>query len=67
MLDSVTCSADRTEEYERTHKSTNGGQELTLHRLPLRETTADEDRVISDLVGNLVCEARQRRRRADQG
>ena len=49
-----------------THKSTDGGQELALHRLPLREPAADEDRVVGDLVWDLVREARERRRRADQ-
>ena len=50
-----------------TYKGTDGGQELRLHGLLLRETTADEDRVVGDFVRDLVREARERRRGADQG
>ena len=50
-----------------THKGPDGGDELRLHRLPLREPAPDEDRVVCDLVWDLMREARQRRRRADQG
>ena len=40
-----------------THKCTDGSQELRLHSLPFRETTPDKNRIISDLVRDLVCEA----------
>ena len=49
-----------------TYESTDGGQELRLHRLLLRESTAYEDRIVGDLVGDLMCEAREGRRRPDE-
>lgn len=50
-----------------TYKGADGGQELRLHGLLLRESTADEDRVVGNLVRNFVCETSERRRRADEG
>lgn len=49
-----------------TYERADGRQELRLHRLPLREPAADQDRVVRDLVRDLVREARERRRRADE-
>ena len=49
-----------------TYECTDGGQELRLHGLLLSEPAPDEDRVVRDLVRDLVREARERRRRADQ-
>ena len=49
-----------------TYKGADGGQELRLHGLLLREPAADEDRVVGDLVRDLVREAREGRRRPDE-
>lgn len=49
-----------------TYEGTDCGQELRLHCLLFREPAANEDRVVGDLVGNLVCEACEGRRRPDE-
>ena len=48
-----------------TYKGADGGQELRLHGLLLSEPAANEDRVVRDLVRDLVRKARQRRRCPD--
>ena len=53
--------------YGRTYKGSHSRQELRLHGLPFRKTTTNEDAVVSDLMGDLVSEARQCRSGADHG
>src|SRR5712671_2196371 len=50
-----------------TYKSSHSRQELRLHSLPFRKTAANEDAVVSNLMRNLMSEARQCRSGADQG
>ena len=49
-----------------TYKGADGGQELRLHGLFLRESTADEDRVVGNLMGDFVRKASKRRRRSNE-
>jgi hypothetical protein len=51
----------------RTYKGSHSRQELRLHGLPFRKTTANEDAIVSDLMGDLMSEARQCRGGADHG
>ncbi len=51
----------------RTYKGSNSRQELRLHGLPFRKTTPNEDAVVSDLMRDLMSEARQCRSGADHG
>ena len=50
-----------------TYKGSHSRQELRLHGLPFRKTAANEDAVVSDLMGDLMSEARQCRSSADHG
>ena len=51
----------------RTYKGSHSRQELRLHGLPFRKATANEDAVVSDLMGDLMSEARQCCSGADHG
>lgn len=50
-----------------TYEGSHSRQELRLHGTLFRKTTANEDAVVSNLVGNLMGEARQCRSCADHG
>jgi hypothetical protein len=50
-----------------TYKSSHSRQELRLHGPPFRKTAANEDAVVSDLMGDLMSEASQCRSGADHG
>lgn len=49
------------ESEENTHKGPNSCQKLRLHGLFFGESASDQDRVVRDLVRNLMCKARQSR------
>lgn len=49
-----------------THERPNSSQELRLHRLSLRKPAPDEDTVVRDLVWDLMREAGEGRRGADE-
>ena len=50
-----------------TYEGSHSSQELRLHGLPFRKTTANEDAVVGDLMRDLMSEARQGRSGADHG
>ena len=49
-----------------TYKGADGGQELGLHGLLLREAAPDEDRVVGNLVRDFMRKAGERRRRTNE-
>ena len=62
----VSVCSDEDERVPITHKGTNSCYELRLHCLFFSESTPNQDRVIRDLVRNLVCEAGERGGSSDQ-
>lgn len=49
-----------------THKSSNGSQKLRLHSLSLSEPASNQNRVVGDLVWDLVSEASEGRGSSDE-